>query len=154
MSAEEEHGLDRRPQGVDDATVEAVGKVSEALECIEEVRGKLYAAHRLTGTADLTLGEAVEKLRAAGHTELADRLDTELVGRNVLPGRWTFQLVEEFDDGYYADFRRLEAEVRDALMGGRRHVYEAEMKQDRRTDGRPGHEATPADVSGEPPTRQ
>ena len=56
-------GLDRRPPGATDATVEAVGKVSEAFEAIEEVRGKLYAAHRLTGTADLALGEAVELLR-------------------------------------------------------------------------------------------
>jgi len=30
---------------------------------------------------------------------VAERLATELVGRNVLPGRWTFQVVEEFDDG-------------------------------------------------------
>ena len=28
-------------------------------------------------------------------------------------------------------------------MDGKRHVFEAEMKQDRRTHGRPGHEATP-----------
>ena len=142
MRAEHEV-LDRRPEGVSDATVEAAGKVSEAFECIEEVRGKLYAAHRLTGTADLALGDAVELLRQAGHTELADRIDTEMVGRNVADGRWTFQLVEEFDDGYYADFCRIEKLVRDELMGGRRHVYEAEMKAARRTPGRPGHEATP-----------
>ena len=141
-----EQGLDRRPEGVDDATVEAVGKLSEALETVEVVRGHLYAAHRMSGTADLTLGEAVDQLREAGHTDLADRLSTELVGRNVIGGRWTFQLVEEYDDGYYADFRRLERDVREALVGGVRHVFEAEMKADRRTDGRPGHEATPNDL--------
>lgn len=140
-------GLDRRPPGATDATVEAVGKVSEAFEAIEEVRGKLYAAHRLTGTADLALGEAVELLRKAGHDDLAERIATEMVGRNVLPGRWTFQIVEEFDDGYYADFKALEELVRNQLMGGRRHVYEAEMKADRRTPGRAGHEATPDDVA-------
>lgn len=136
-------GLDRRPDGVDDATVEAVGRLSEALEAIEVVRGHLYAAHRMTGTADLTLGDAVDKLRAAGHGELADRVEGQLVGRNVLAGRWTFQVVEEYDDGYYADFTRLEREVRDALVGGVRHVYEAEMKAARRTPGQAGHEATP-----------
>lgn len=141
-----EEGLDRRPEGVDDATVEAVGKLSEAMEVVEVVRGHLYSAHRMSGTADLTLGEAVGLLREAGHTELADRLDTELVGRNVISGRWTFQVVEDYDDGYYADFRRLEALVRDELLAGRRHVYEAEMKVDRRSPGRPGHEATPAEL--------
>ena len=43
-------------------------------------------------------------------------------------------------------FREHDRRVRDALMDGRRHVYEAEMKQERRTHGREGHEATPGDV--------
>jgi hypothetical protein len=141
-----EQGLDRRPEGVSDKTVEAVGKLSEAFETIEEVRGRLYGLHRLTGSADLALGEACDLLREAGHGELAAQLQDELVGRNVLAGRWTYQVVEEFDDGYYADFRRLEKRVRDELMQGRRHVFEAEMKADRRTPARPGHEATPDDL--------
>lgn len=141
-----EQGLDRRPEGVSDATVEAVGKVSEAFETIEEMRGRLYGLHRLVGSADLALGDACDQLREAGHGALADQLEEELVGRNVLAGRWTFQVVEEFDDGYYADFKRLEKVVRDELMQGRRHVFEAEMKADRRTEGRAGHEATPEDV--------
>jgi hypothetical protein len=137
--------LHRRPAGVSDATLEAAAKVSEAFECIEEMRGKLYAAHRLIGVADLALGEAVELLRRAGHEELADTVDEEVVGRNVISGRWTFQVLEDFDDGYYADFRRIDKLVRDTLLDGRRHVYQAEMKADRRTPGRAGHAATPAE---------
>ena len=133
----------QRPDGVDDATVEALGKVSEALEAVEVARGHLYAFHRLSGTADLTLGEGVDQLREAGHDALADRIQRELVGRNVLDGRWTFQVVEEYDDGYYAAFRELERLARDQLVGGRRHLYEAEMKEERRTPGEPGHEAQP-----------
>lgn len=115
----------RRPDGVSDATVAALGKLSEALEAVEVARGHLYAFHRLSGTADLTLGEAVVQLRAAGHADLADRIDAELVGRNVLGGRWTFQAVEEYDDTYYAAFRGLERAARDELVDGRRHLYEA-----------------------------
>jgi hypothetical protein len=59
---------------------------------------------------------------------------------------WTFQVVEAFDAGYYADFQRIERLVRDELMGGQPHVYEAEMKERERTAGRPGHEASPADL--------
>jgi hypothetical protein len=135
-----------RPDGVDDATVDALGRLSEALEAVEVARGHLYAFHRLSGTADLTLGDAVRRLRAAGHEELADRIDRELVGRNVIPGRWTFQIVEAYDDSYYAVFKDLEQAARDQLVQGRRHLYEAEMKEDRRTHGRPGHEATPDDL--------
>ena len=140
MPPDDEH---TRPEGVDDLTVEALGDISEALEAVEVARGHLYNFHRLSGTADLTLGKGVEKLREAGHTELADRFERELVGRNVVQGRWTFQIVEEYDDGYYSLFKALEREARDALVGGRRHLYEAEMKEDRRTHGRPGHEARP-----------
>ena len=87
--------------------------------------------------------KGVDGLRRAGHSELADRIERELVGRNVLDGRWTFQVVEEYDDGYYAAFKELEQAARDALVAGRRHLYEAEMKEDRRTHGRRGHERTP-----------
>ena len=136
----------RRPDGIDDATVEALGKLSEALEAAEVARGHLYTFHRLSGTTDLTLGDAVAQLRDAGHTEIADRIDRELVGRNVIPGHWTFQIVEAYDDRYYATFKELEQAARDELVGGRRHLYEAEMKEERRTHGAPGHEATPDDV--------
>jgi len=134
-----------RPPGVDDATVEALGKLSEAFEVVEDARGHLYGFHRLTGTADLALGEAVDLFRAAGHAELADRLQTELVGRNVLQGRWTFQIVEEYDDGYYATVKESERDAREALVQGRRHVYEAEMKERNRSHGRRHHEARPND---------
>lgn len=139
----------QRPEGTSDKTVEALGKVSEALEAIEIARGHLYTFHRLSGTADLTLGQGVEQLREAGHDELADLIDRELVGRNVLDGRWTFQVMEEYDDGYYADFKRLEKQARDELVGGRRHLFEAEMKEDRRTHGLPHHTARPGVTPGE-----
>ena len=47
---------------------------------------------------------------------MADRLEKEVVGRNVLNGRWTFQIVEEFDDNYWSVFRDHEQWVRDELQ--------------------------------------
>ena len=125
-----------RPDGVDDATVEAVGRLTEALETCERARGHLYDFHQLTGAADLELGDAVAQLRAAGHDGVADRLDRDLVGRNVLPGQWTFQIVEAYDDSYWSVFRELERDVRDQLIAGSRHLYEAEMKLARQSDER------------------
>lgn len=132
-----------RTNGLDDKTVEALGELSKALETIHRVRGHLYSAHQLVGGADLTLDRVVTLLREAGHDGVADRVEHELLGRNVLPGRWTFQIMEEFDDGYYAAFQEIERDAREKLAGGRRHIYEAEMKERRRTHGMPGHEATP-----------
>lgn len=134
----------RRPDGVDDATVAATGKLSEAVEWIERARGRLYDFHQMSGHADLLLGEAADDLEAAGHPEWAERLRAEIVGRNVIEGRWTFQIVEEYDETYWAPVRGLRDRVEADLVDGRPHLFEAEMKEDRRTDGRRHHEGYPA----------
>jgi hypothetical protein len=118
---------------MNDATVEAVGKLSEAFEVIEDARGSLYRFHRLSGRADFALGDAVRMLRDAGHTELADRIDAELLGRNVLPGMWTFQIMEGYDDTYYSVFKDFVTEARETLTNGERHTYEARLKAERHT---------------------
>jgi hypothetical protein len=119
----------QRPPGTSDAAVAALGKLSEALEAAEHARGLLYGFHRLCGTADLTLQEAVGMLRDAGHAALADDIEQTLVGRDIASGRWSFQLVEEYDTGYWDVFRGAEAYARTELGVPARHVFEAEMKE-------------------------
>ena len=138
----------RRPEGVSDATVEALGKLSAALDHVEDARGHLYAFHRLMGSSETTLEEATALIRDAGHHDIADALDAAVLGRNPLPGMWSFQMVEAFDDGYYAEAKGIQQRAIDELVDGRRHVFEAEMKELRRTRGREGHEATPDDADG------
>ncbi|MFD0052830.1 hypothetical protein ACWEDZ_30765 [Streptomyces sp. NPDC005047] len=133
----------RRPEGVSDETVEALGSLSKALETTECARGHLFAFHQLTGSADFELDRAVELLRAAGHPEWAERVRTEILGRNVIPGHWTFQVVEAYDRTYYEPFRDLEREAVDRLAEGRVHLYEAELKEARRTRNHPDHTAGP-----------
>jgi hypothetical protein len=139
-SVDHEHS---RPDGVPDELLAAVGTFTEALERVERARGALYEFHQLIGGADAMLDDVIDGLRSTGHGDLADRVHDEIIGRNVIEGRWTFQLVEEFDDGYYTAFRDVERTVRRATVQGRRHLFEAEMKQRRRTRGRAGHDATP-----------
>lgn len=131
------------PAGIDEATIEAVGRLTEALETVERARGHLYSFHQLTGTADFQIGDAVDQLRRAGHGDLADLLAKEIVGRNVIPGHWTFQIMEAYDDTYWSVLREAEQRVRDELTGGRRHLYEAGLKEDRRTHEHPDHTARP-----------
>ena len=52
-----------RPANLDDATVDAVGKLSAAFEVVENARGFLYGFHRMSGEADLALQEALAALR-------------------------------------------------------------------------------------------
>jgi hypothetical protein len=116
-----------RPE-LDDATVDAVGRLSEALEWVERARGALYEFHQLCGRADLTLNAAIGQLEDAGHPRTAALVRGRLHGRNVLDGRWTFQIVEEYDDLYYRPFVEVDEEVRRRLTDGARHVHEARMK--------------------------
>ncbi|MFD4262555.1 hypothetical protein ACFWR9_34265 [Streptomyces sp. NPDC058534] len=133
----------RRPEGVSDETVAALGSLSKALETTESARGHLFAFHQLTGSADFELDRAVALLRAAGHPEWAERVRTEILGRDVIPGHWTFQVVEAYDRTYYEPFRDLEREAVDRLAEGRDHLYEAELKEARRTRNHPDHTAGP-----------
>ena len=132
-----------RPEGVVDETVAAVGKLSEAVEWVERARGRLYDFHQMMGRADFLFGDAADALHEAGHEVEADSVRRDVVGRNVLDGRWTFQMVEEFEDCYYQPVRDAERAIRDRLMDGKRHVFEAELKEQRRTRGRVGHESRP-----------
>lgn len=131
----------QRPEGVTDTTVEALGALSKALETAERARGALYDFHQLTGSADLALDDAVRLLRAAGHGPYADLVEREILGRNVIPGHWTFQIVEEYNSTYYDVFRTIERQIRQELAEGRDHLYEVEMKAVRRTEGHPDHTA-------------
>jgi hypothetical protein len=141
----DDHG---RPEGTDDATVTGVGKLSEAVEWIERARGRLFDFHQLIGRADFVLEEAADLLDSAGQQDAADRLRVEIIGRNVLDGRWTFQVIEEFESLYYGAVRAVEEEIRNELMAGRRHVVEAELKERRRTPRHPGHESRPPTTDG------
>lgn len=132
-----------RPAGIDDSVVEASGKVSEALEWVERARGDLYEFHQKMGHADAQFADAADKLRQAGFKDLADMIMAEVSGRNVLEGRWTFQIVDEFDEGYYAAVKKAEKTVRKQLVDGKKHVFEAELKEKTRTKGKSGHESRP-----------
>jgi hypothetical protein len=138
-----DHHAPEEQQVPDEKTVQAVGRLTEALETIERARGALHDFHQLTGEADFKIGDAVSMLREAGHADLADELATEIVGRNVIPDHWTFQIIEEYDDTYWSVVREAERRIRDQLTGGARHLYEARLKEQRRTHGHPDHTAGP-----------
>jgi hypothetical protein len=133
----------RRPDGVSDTTVDALGALSKALETTERARGHLYAFHQLTGGADFELDRAVKLLREAGHGEWAERVQRDVLGRNVIPGHWTFQVVEAYNTTYYEPFKSMESQAREELADGKDHLFEAELKERRRTDGHPHHTARP-----------
>ena len=48
-----------------------------------------------------------------------------MVGRNVLDGRWTFQIVEEFGDNYWTVCREYERHLRNTFPGGEQDTKDA-----------------------------
>lgn len=135
--------LDPGRPGSDTATVEAAGKLSEALETVEEARGHVYAFHRLTGTADLAVGEAGDLLDGAGHRESPPSWARNSSDAGCWVGAGRSRSSRDYDDGYYATCRRLEERVRRELIDGRGHVHGTEPKESRRTPGREEPGASP-----------
>ncbi len=127
----------QRPEGVDHATVEAVGAFTLAMETAIRARGALYEFHQLTGKSDNEVIRAAKMLREAGHESVADELEREMVGRNLNDRRWTFQIVEDYESTYYEPFVQRHQRIVDELVAGRKHQREAEMKADEATPGEP-----------------
>lgn len=133
-----------------DDIVRAVGVASEAFEYLIRARGHLYSFHQLIGRVDFLFDDAAGALAEAGEHEAAEALRASIVGRNVLDGRWTFQVVEEFDALYWSEAEQAMRTLERRYQGGRRHVFEARLKEERRTAGRRGHEhRSPASHSPE-----
>ena len=55
-----------------------------------------------------------------------------VVGRDVVEGRWTFQIVEGFDDDYYDAARAEVTRLESVLVAGRRHAHEEQLRERRR----------------------
>jgi len=121
----------------DPETVDAVGKATEALEYVERARGHLYAFHQLIGHADFLFEESARWLAQLGRREEAASLWHNLVGRDVLESRWTFEIVERFDDDYYDAARAEVMRLERSLVGGRQHAHEEAMRRRRREQGPP-----------------
>ncbi|MFJ3913799.1 hypothetical protein [Streptomyces vinaceus] len=99
----------------------------------------LYGVDQLTGTADFELDDAVRLLREAGHDAQARLVEREILGRNVIPGHWTFQIVEAYNDSYYRPFVAIERDIVAELADGCGHLHEARLKERRRTPGHRDH---------------
>jgi hypothetical protein len=111
--------------------IRAAHHLALALEYVARARGHLLTMHHLIGHADNMLDQVVDELDEAGRSDLVELVRREVFGRDVVAGKWTYQLVEDFDAGYWEAWQGTEAAVRQELTGGKRFVHEATL-QDRR----------------------
>lgn len=119
------------PADLTDREREALHEIELGLEWLHRANGHLVAFHHNVGHAADHLAAAERLLRDAGLEGPANALRDDILPRGVIDeGRWSYDLVEEYQTGLLADLTAFETTIRERLAGGRRHV--AERRQERR----------------------
>lgn len=122
-----------------EAEREALHRVELGLEWLHRAHGHLVAFHHNTGHAMDHLAAAETALRECGHAELADALRDEYLPRGVIDGdRWSYDVLECFQEGFLSDIEDFEEQARTDVADGQRHV--AERAQERAWKARAGSE--------------
>lgn len=131
-----------RDVALDRALLETMATAAEAIEYIERARGHLYTLHHLLVRADILFADVATSLRDQGHADEAEILETRVIGRDVIDDRWSFEVVEAFEDGFYGPISGAVRDIERRTVGGRRHALDAALKQAR---ARSDVEAEPRD---------
>jgi hypothetical protein len=138
--------VDERDDDLTEVERDALHEVELGVENLHRAHGHLVSFHHSTGRAMDHLAVAEDLLREAGHERLADRLRDEFLPRGVVPpcdgdgataGRWSYDLLEKFQETFLEDVVRFGDVVHEDVADGRRHV--AERRQEaawkRRAEG-------------------
>jgi len=122
---------DDQPADLGDAEREALHQVELGLEWLHRAHGHLVTFHHNTGHAMDHLAEAETLFRNSGHDDLADALRDEYLPRGVIDeDRWSYDVIECFQEGFLRDIEAFEAETRERVARGQRHVTERAQEQD------------------------
>ena len=113
-----------------DADCAALHEVELALEWFQRAQGQLLAFHHATGHGMDHLREGERLLRESGRDDLADAVRDDLLPHGVVDDdRWSYDVVENYQDTLLAEARRLERRVRTELADGQRHVQERRQER-------------------------
>lgn len=107
---------------------EALHDIQLGTEHLYRAYGHFLSFHHAVGHAMNRLADAEAELADAGHEEHAAVLRNDLLPAGVVEDKWTYELVEEFQDGVLADATNFENVVRADLAGGERHVAERDQQ--------------------------
>lgn len=108
-----------------EAEVTALHEIELGMEWFHRAHGHLVAFHHNTGHAMDHLARAEGHLRECGREALADDLRDRYLPQGVIDGgRWSYDVLECFQEGLLADLVGLEERARREVADGRRHVSE------------------------------
>lgn len=107
----------------------ALHEVELGLESLHRAHGHLVSFHHAVGHAMDHLADAEAMLRECEQGELADRLrDDHLPSGVTHSGTWTYDLLEQFQEGFMTEVSDFEELVRESIADGERHVAERRMQ--------------------------
>lgn len=118
---------------------EALHQVELGIENLHRAHGHLVTFHHNTGRAMDHLASAEDLLRECDYDDLADELRDEYLPRGVvaertaddpLAGRWSYELLEDFQDVFLADIVSFGETVTDEVADGLRHAAERKQEHD------------------------
>lgn len=108
----------------------ALHQVELGIEWLHRAHGALVEFHHNTGHAMDHFAQAERLFREDGNDQLADALRDEHLPRGVVDGdRWSYDLLEDFDEGFLCEMVDFEERARQSVSDGQRHV--AERAQER-----------------------
>ncbi|WP_247002509.1 hypothetical protein [Halosolutus gelatinilyticus] len=114
-----------------DEELEALHEVELGLEWFQRAQGCLIEFHHATGHGMDHLYEAERRLRASGHDDLADAIRAELLPHGVVDDdRWSYDVLENFQETLLDETTALERRVRRELADGQRHVRERRQERE------------------------
>ncbi len=114
-----------------EAELEALHEVELGLEWAQRAQGCLLEFHHATGHGMDHLRRAEAQLRDAGHDDLADAIRDDLLPHGVVDDdRWSYDVLENFQESLLAETRALERQVRRELADGERHVRERKQERE------------------------
>lgn len=112
-----------------DAERAALHDLQLGIEYVHRAYGTLLQFHHELGHAMDRIADAEEELREAGRDSRADDIRDVHLPAGAVSDQWTYELVEEFADGFLADLDAFEDAVRDDLADGVDHVTERRQKR-------------------------
>jgi hypothetical protein len=119
----------------------ALHEVELGLEWLHRAHGHLVEFHHNTGHAMDHLASAETAFRECGRTDLADALRDQYLPRGVIDeDRWSYDVLECFQEGFLRDIEGFEAEARETVADGRRHVAERAQEREWKARARDGGE--------------
>lgn len=117
--------------GLTDLEREALHEVEIGLEWVHRAHGHLVSFHHAVGHAMDHFAEAEPLLAECGYDDLARRIRCEHLPRGVFDdSTWSYDFLECFQDGFLADVETFEADARERIADGQRHVNERAMERE------------------------